>query len=118
MTSPFPGLPAGGGSRSSLDRVRDALQARGSKTRSTNATQVMAACPVHDDGTPSLSVRWVHGQRGGTVLLNCHGCGARAADLVEPLGLTMADLFDEPLLHRAPGPLRRRGEDPRRQRRN
>src|SRR5450759_4992705 len=79
MTSPFPGLPAGGGSRSSLDRVRDALQARGSKTRSTNATQVMAACPVHDDGTPSLSVRWVHGQRGGTVLLNCHGCGGRAA---------------------------------------
>ena len=118
MTSPFPGLPAGGGSRSSLDRVRDALQARGSKTRSTNATQVMAACPVHDDGTPSLSVRWVHGQRGGTVLLNCHGCGARAADLVEPLGLSMADLFDEPLPPRVFSPSPERAGRSVQQRRN
>lgn len=31
------------------------------------------------------------------VLLHCHGCGARATELVESLGLTMVDLFDDPL---------------------
>lgn len=58
---------------------------------------MMANCPVHQERTGSLSVRWTPAQRGGMVLLHCHGCGATAAELVEPLGLTMADLFDEPL---------------------
>ena len=57
----------------------------------------MSTCPVHDESTPSLHVTWGSGQRGGGVLLYCHGCQARADQIVEAIGLTMADLFDEPL---------------------
>lgn len=90
------------GPRSSLDRVRDALVGRGLQVRSPRPTHLMANCPVHEDRTPSLSVRWTQGDRGGMVLLNCHGCGSHAVDIVASLGLTMADLFDEPLPPRQP----------------
>ena len=88
------------GPRSSLDRVNQALQARGLQVKTTSPTQLMAMCPVHDDKSPSLHVSWRSGQRGGYTLLHCFGCQARAEDLVEPLGLTMVDLFDEPLPER------------------
>lgn len=88
------------GPRSSLDRVNQALQARGLQVKTTSPTQLMAMCPVHDDKSPSLHVSWRGGQRGGYTLLHCFGCQARAEDLVEPLGLTMVDLFDEPLPER------------------
>jgi hypothetical protein len=99
MTSPGAGLQSarGGGPESSFDRVVQALVATTGSTRSIRPLEVQARCPVHDDRTPSLSVRWTRGDRGGMVLLHCHGCGARAVDLVEVLGLTMADLFDDPL---------------------
>ncbi|MGN7157835.1 telomere-binding protein [Dietzia cercidiphylli] len=58
----------------------------------------MARCPVHDDHTESLSVTWSEGSgdRGGLVLLNCHGCQAPAAEIADALDLSMAELFDEP----------------------
>ncbi len=118
MTGALAGMPVGGGAgRSSFDRVVDALQARTGPTTATKPMEVKARCPVHDDRTPSLSVRWTRGDRGGLVLLNCHGCGARAVDLVEALGLSMADLFDEPLPARA-GALRGRAGRPTDQRRS
>jgi hypothetical protein len=49
-----------------------------------------AKCPAHNDRNPSLSV-----SRGedGRVLLKCWaGCGA--ADIVQAVGLTLADLFE------------------------
>src|SRR5699024_7888341 len=48
----------------------------------------------------SLHVTWRQGHRGGGVLLYCHGCQAQASHIVEALGLTMADLFDDPLPER------------------
>jgi 5S rRNA maturation endonuclease (ribonuclease M5) len=53
-----------------------------------------AQCPAHEDRAPSLSI----GQRkdGNGVVLNCHA-GCDPQDVVTALGLTMADLFDEPL---------------------
>ena len=48
-------------------------------------------CPAHDDHTPSLSI---HTGADGRVLVHCHaGCSAK--QVVESIGLTMADLFPE-----------------------
>ena len=48
-----------------------------------------ALCPAHDDRRPSLSIREADD---GKILLHCWaGCGA--ADIVNALGLTLADLF-------------------------
>jgi putative DNA primase/helicase len=49
----------------------------------------MACCPAHNDKNPSLSV--TEGDD-GRVLLKCHA-GCRTEDIVDALGLSMADLF-------------------------
>lgn len=71
------------------DRVLDALQNRGCVVRGKSAQ-----CPAHEDRAPSLSI----GRRkdGNGVVLNCHA-GCAPEDVVTALGLTMQDLFDEPL---------------------
>lgn len=82
---------------SSLDTVRDALQASGALTRTRGAQSFMASCPLHDDASPSLSVTWKprpH-NRGGAVLLHCFSCQAPAPDITAAVGLSMADLFDD-----------------------
>jgi 5S rRNA maturation endonuclease (ribonuclease M5) len=75
---------------SAYARVTEALNAAGSKGRGT-AWQ----CVAHEDRSPSLSV--TNGREG--VLLNCHA-GCATEDVVNALGLSMADLFDEPLQQR------------------
>lgn len=75
---------------SAYARVTESLNAHGSKGRGT-AWQ----CVAHEDRSPSLSV--TNGRQG--VLLNCHA-GCTTEDIVSALGLTMADLFDEPLEQR------------------
>jgi len=72
---------------SAHDRVLSALQQAGRKGRGTSWQ-----CPAHDDGSPSLSV--TNGAKG--VIMNCHA-GCATEDIVAALGLTMPDLFDEPL---------------------
>ncbi|MFJ9340212.1 DUF3987 domain-containing protein [Streptomyces sp. NPDC101733] len=72
---------------SAYARVTDALQSHGSKGRG-NAWQ----CVAHEDQAPSLSV--TNGNKG--VALHCHA-GCATGDVVSALGLTMSDLFDEPL---------------------
>ncbi|MCT7353619.1 toprim domain-containing protein [Streptomyces sp. 15-116A] len=71
------------------DRVLDALSSRGCSVRGKSAQ-----CPAHEDRSPSLSI----GRRkdGNGVVLNCHA-GCAPEDVVAALGLTMQDLFDEPL---------------------
>lgn len=88
------------GPRASLDRVLKAFEAQGLTIQNHRLDSFMASCPVHDDNTPSLHVTWRRGERGGGVLLHCHGCQAHAEQIVEALGLTMTDLFDEPLPER------------------
>ncbi|MFD5513859.1 DUF3987 domain-containing protein [Streptomyces sp. NPDC127051] len=75
---------------SAYGRVIDALNAHGSKGRG-NAWQ----CIAHEDGSPSLSV--TNGAKG--VAIHCHA-GCATEDVVAALGLTMSDLFDEPLQQR------------------
>nr|QIY77078.1 DUF3987 domain-containing protein [Streptomyces sp. RLB1-33] len=54
-------------------------------------------CPSHEDRSPSLSIS--ARRDGNGVVLNCHaGCDNR--QIVADLGLTMPDLYDEPLERR------------------
>jgi DNA primase len=67
------------------------------KLRSTGRGRWMAACPAHDDRTPSLSVRETDD---GRVLIHCFAeCAIE--DVLEAMGLTVSDLFDRPLQHHA-----------------
>ncbi|WP_406255454.1 DUF3987 domain-containing protein [Streptomyces chartreusis] len=72
---------------SAYGRVIEALEQHGSKGRGT-AWQ----CVAHEDRAPSLSV--TNGNKG--VLINCHA-GCATEDVVAALGLSMTDLFDEPV---------------------
>lgn len=93
----------GGGPRASLDRVERALHSAGLTVRSRRGSSFMAQCPVHAEKTGSLSVTWTDDPAsGGKVLLWCHGCQAPSAEIAEALGLSMGDLFDEPM----PAPLK------------
>lgn len=80
-----------------VDNVTAALKARGSKTDGT-----CWQCPAHEDGRPSLKVDAATGPDGERVLVYCHaGCSPEA--VVEALGLSMRDLFDN--AHATPGPI-------------
>lgn len=69
-----------------MQQVHDALRARGSK-RQGNLWQ----CPAHQDRTPSLSVD-ANGD-GDRVLVNCLA-GCETAAVLDALGLSMRDLYD------------------------
>lgn len=80
-----------GGRVSALDRLVDALTAHGSRV---NPNRRAAQCPAHDDRNASLSIGRRTTDPPG-LLLKCHK-GCTAEDITAALGLTMADLFDEP----------------------
>jgi 5S rRNA maturation endonuclease (ribonuclease M5) len=73
-----------------FDRLVAALDTRGLKIRRTTTGQVSAQCPAHEDRNPSLSLTAIEGQ----VLVYCHAA-CQTEDVVNALGLEMADLFDE-----------------------
>jgi hypothetical protein len=73
-------------------RVLDQLDG----VRATGAGRWIARCPAHQDRTPSLSVRETDE---GRVLLHDFG-GCHTGDVVVAMGLSLADLFDQPLGHR------------------
>lgn len=50
-------------------------------------------CPAHEDRSPSLSVKVLDD---GRVLVHCHA-GCSAPDVVAALGLSLGDLFPEPM---------------------
>lgn len=56
-----------------------------------NGRQVSALCPFHEDRTPSLSIT----NGNDRVLVKCHA-GCDTDDILTALGLTRADLFNEP----------------------
>jgi DNA primase len=72
----------------SLDRVLQALGAKGSSLRRYGAGW-LAQCPAHADRSPSLSIRE---GRDGHVLMHCFaGCETR--EVLGALGLSFSDLF-------------------------
>lgn len=92
------GQPAGQGAELILSRLRG--------VRPCGPGRWMAECPAHRDRRPSLSVRELED---GRVLLNDFaGCGN--ADILAAIGLSLADLFPEPLDHRKGLRWRRRHE--------
>jgi len=95
----------------SFERVLQALEDSGRTVRRRGTWQASAQCPAHEDGEPSLSVTW----RDGKTLLHCfNGCtdgsGGKRNDpvlVLQALGLSESDLFDEPLPPRDPDRSRR-----------
>lgn len=92
MTIPGNGQDEGGSVElTPMERVEQALRTLHLASRMVSG-QLMAQCPTHDDGSPSLAIK----EADGKVLITCHaGCDTR--DIVADLGLEMRDLFsDEP----------------------
>ena len=51
-----------------------------------------ALCPVHGEDTPSLHITE---KDDGLLLIHCFGCHASGPDLMETLGLSLADLYGD-----------------------
>lgn len=92
-----------------FERVRAVFENLGAiRVRGDRA--FMTSCPLHEDRSPSLSVRWKParaGDAGGAVFLKCFSCDASADYIAKSVGLTTADLFDNPLPHITPTHARR-----------
>lgn len=59
------------------------------KVRKRSHGKWMACCPVHQEVTPSLSIK----DDNGTILIHCFGCGAGGVDVCWALGINPTDLF-------------------------
>lgn len=70
-----------------LRKVLDAVDSYEEKS----VFEFMAICPVHDDHNPSLSIKWLPGER--KILLKCFGCDATFKDLVKAMGLSQSEMF-------------------------
>ncbi len=87
-----------------IELLLDRLAARGLAVRGTGPGRWMAACPAHDDRSPSLSLRNRADPDGDRVLVNCFA-GCAAEDVLAALGLDFGDLYDRerPREPRRPG---------------
>lgn len=78
--------------------VVEMLLSRLAKVKVTGKGTWLACCPAHGDKHPSLTLRALDD---GRILLHCFaGCGA--ADVMGSLGLSLEDLYPEPLAHHKP----------------
>lgn len=76
------------------DRAFTALEAHGCKPK-RNVEGLDARCPLHDDRRASLSGFYGE-KRPDAFFLKCHaGAGCHVERIVEALGLSMRDLFDD-----------------------
>jgi hypothetical protein len=73
-------------------RIIARLDSHGYTGRVTG-THAQYQCPGHEDRTPSLSID----DRPDSIVVHCHGpCSDNTLRVLEPIGLTFGDLFDEP----------------------
>lgn len=77
-------------SSKAYQRIIDAARDKGLDIKE-QGDRSMVQCPAHSDGRPSLSVKSID----GSVLLYCMA-GCLTTDVLEGLGLSAADLFDDP----------------------
>lgn len=59
------------------------------KVKRRGNNQWMACCPVHQEKTPSLSIKYDN----GTILIHCFGCGAGGIDVCVAVGIEPSELF-------------------------
>lgn len=59
------------------------------KVRRRSNNQWMACCPVHQERTPSLSIK----DDNGKIIMKCFGCGASGIDVIGAVGMEPSDLF-------------------------
>lgn len=74
-----------------IDRLRDAWHAAGLNWTDTSGTTASAQAPGHSPADKSVSITQIESQ----ALMHCHA-GEATADVLAEVGLTVADLFDEP----------------------
>ncbi|ANI91668.1 AAA family ATPase [Dietzia timorensis] len=74
-----------------IDRLREAWQQQGLAWKDTSSSTASAQAPGHSAKDQSVSVRQIDGQ----VLIHCHA-GEDTAEVLDKLGLTVGDLFDNP----------------------
>lgn len=95
--------------RASLDRVAAAAHSLGLVVHNITPHSVMFQCPVHSERTPSAHATWrPRPGEAGYTMVYCHGCHARGEEIAAALGLSLSELFDEPLPPRPSTPARRR----------
>jgi AAA domain/Toprim domain len=71
------------------DRLLDALRSHGRQVRDNSNGHAMAQCPAHDDRNPSLGIKALEGM----AVMYCYA-GCSTPDVLDALGLMLADLFD------------------------
>lgn len=75
----------------------DSLLSRLTKVKKTSRSTWLACCSSHEDRSPSLSLRQADD---GRILVHCFA-GCSTDDVLGAVGLTMDDLFEQPLYHKA-----------------
>ena len=75
-----------------IDSVLTAADRLGKTRRPLGNNAWIMQCPAHDDRNPSCSVS----DKGDKIVFHCFA-GCATDSIIEALGLTWADLFDEPL---------------------
>jgi hypothetical protein len=82
------------------ERIRDALETGGHATIDTGHGKLRAQCPAHTSATPNSRPLAV-ADKEGRALLICHA-GCDYTSVLDALGLTPRDLFNEALTRPAP----------------
>ncbi|BBG20785.1 putative transcriptional regulator (plasmid) [Actinacidiphila reveromycinica] len=81
-------------STASYGLILSRLSAGGSRFEYRRSQKAKATCPAHDDAAPSLAIDYHPSER--KTLIYCHaGCAADA--VLGALGLSRADLYDDPM---------------------
>jgi hypothetical protein len=75
----------------------ESLLSRLIKVKRRGKDSWVAVCPAHEDKSPSLAIRDVDGK----ILLHCFA-GCSVAEILDSLGMTVSDLFAEPLTSSKP----------------
>ena len=70
---------------------RNRLLERLRRVRNIGAGRWIACCPAHEDRTPSLAIRELEG---GRLLVRCFA-GCETQDVIQAIGMEMADLFPD-----------------------